>query len=185
MTQNRKWFPNPQAAAEVSKRKNYTGHPELGSQVDGDTWLTPRYILSELGDFDLDPCAAETNRHWVAKRSFTKDDNGLMRPWTGRVFMNPPFSDTARWLRKHAEHELGISLVPASVESEVWRQFVWKRAAAVLLLFGRTRFNNPDGSSTTGRPLRSIALIAWSPADADILRNCRLAGCFLELWDLR
>jgi hypothetical protein len=109
----------------------------------------------------------------------------MSREWTGRVFMNPPFSATSRWLQRHAEHGNGISLVPATVESIVWRSHVWTRAKAVMLLHGRTRFCNPDGSSTTGRPLRSIALIGWTDADAEILRKTSLAGVLLTNWNQR
>lgn len=176
------WRPNPQAMATVSARVEFGGNPLLSTAVDVDTWLTPRFILEQLGDFDLDPCAAETNPFWVAKRSYTVKDNGLEMDWTGRVFMNPPFSNTAPWIKKHAAYAHGISLIPASVESVVWRETVWKRAHAILLLHGRTRFCNPDGSSTTGRPLRSIALIAWNNKDAQILEVTALAGVFLQDW---
>jgi hypothetical protein len=44
------WPANPQAMAAATKRAPYDGDPLL-SQVgfDGDTWLTPRFILSQLG----------------------------------------------------------------------------------------------------------------------------------------
>lgn len=96
--------------------------------------------------------------------------------------MNPPFSNTRAWLRRHARHGRGISLVPATVEATVWQQEVWPKAKAILLLSGRTRFCNPDGSNTTGRPLRSIALIGWSGADMDALSDSKLAGVLLTAW---
>lgn len=173
---------NPQAMAAVSTRQEYTGSADLGQQVDGDTWLTPRWILDQLGFFDLDPCAASPNLKWCAPRFWTKEDDGLGRTWFGRVFMNPPFSNTAVWRNRHAAHGNGISLVPASVESLVWAELVWKHAKAILFLAGRTRFANPDGSSTTGRPLRSVALIAWSDYDKAILERCSIAGVLLRDW---
>ena len=179
------WKANPQAMAAVSRRTEYQGDPRLSEAVDGDTWLTPRYILSQLGDFALDPCAAAQNPTWVCARHYTKDEDGLRRGWKGRVFMNPPFSNTTPWLVRHAEHANGISLVPASFESKVWREIVWKRAVAILLLHGRTRFCNPDGSSTTGRPLRAVSLIAWTLDDAAVLEISSLAGVLLKAWDQR
>jgi phage N-6-adenine-methyltransferase len=171
--------------AAASSRLQFTGTPELAAVVDGDTWLTPRYILDHLGKFDLDPCAASGNPEWCAQNFYTKTVDGLSIDWYGRVFMNPPFSNTAPWIRRHAEHGNGISLVPASVESRVWREIVWKQAHAILLLHGRTRFANPDGSATTGRPLRSIALIAWSSFDARILEDSPFAGVLLKSWNQR
>jgi hypothetical protein len=174
--------------AARTKKIEFGGDPRLSTMVDVDTWMTPQYILGQLGKFDLDPCAAEANPRWTGARFyFSKTSNGLdpRCVWHGRVFMNPPFSNTGPWIRRHAEHGNGISLVPASVESEVWREVVWKKAKAVLLLHGRTRFCNPDGSSTTGRPLRSIALIAWSDYDVDVLEVSTLAGVLLETWHRR
>ena len=175
---------NPQAMANADDRKKvYTGDVRLGSQVDTDTWLTPRFVLSQLGEFDLDPCAAACNPGWTgAKKSITKAENGLECAWVGRVFMNPPFSRTASWLAAHAEHGNGISLVAASVESGVWHKYVWTSAKGILLLRGRTRFCNPDGTTTTGKPLRSIALIAWTEYDASVLFRSDLAGVMLSNW---
>jgi len=170
----------------VSQRLEFTGDDRLGHQADPDTWLTPRYILDQLGAFDLDPCSAEQTPNWTeAKLCLTKMEDGLALRWRGRVFMNPPFSQTSRWLVKHAEHANGISLVPATVESIVWRKYVWQRAKAVLLLHGRTRFCNPDGSTTSGRPLRSIALIAWTEEDWRVLERSKLAGVLVSNWDCR
>lgn len=173
---------NPQAAAAVIARRGYDGHPELGCEVDQDTWLTPRYILDRLGPFDLDPCAAISNPGWVASRFYTKLDDGLTREWCGRVFMNPPFSQTSRWLARHSAHGLGMSLVPSTTESQTWRKCVWHNASAVLLLHGRVRFANPDGSATTGRPLRPVALIAWDSYERGVLERCGLAGVLLTDW---
>lgn len=179
------WVANPQAMAQVTQRQMFSGADELLSHsgVDADTWLTPRWLLDGLGKFDLDPCAAVANPAWVCSSYFTS--GGLEREWTGRVFMNPPYSQTPLWIRKHASHGEGISLVPCSVESKVWREVVWKQARCILLLHGRTRFANPDGSSTTGRPLRSVALIAWNDREADVLTKTRFAGVLLKKWSQR
>lgn len=174
--------PNPQAMAQISKRTEYTGHELLGNFADVDTWLTPRYLLDQLGAFDLDPCAAAQNPAWVAPRFYTKEHDGLRSEWSGRVFMNPPFSNTIPWIERHADHLLGISLVPFRGESQVWRRVVWKRAQAIFLIHGRMRFCNPDGSTTTGRPLGSVALISWTPEEVQTLERITVAGILLTSW---
>ncbi len=186
MTRPTGWKANPQAMASVSTRSTFSGSDSLGKQTCPDTWLTPQFILSQLGKFDLDPCAATENPYWTGcSRSLTVADDGLASEWRGRVFMNPPFSNTIPWLTRHSTHANGISLVPASVESRIWREIVWKNAVGILLLHGRTRFCNPDGSSTNGRPLRSVCLIAWTTHDAVVISDSSLAGVFLKDWNQR
>lgn len=181
MIQKRLFPASPQAMAAVSKRGKSPG-ALAHIEADADTWLTPMWVLDRLGSFDLDPCATEYCPNRTAAKCYTKIHDGLAQKWSGRVFMNPPFSNTAPWLEKHAAHGSGISLVPASVESQVWRRCVWPSAKAVLFMHGRTRFCNPDGSTTTGRPLRSIALIAWSDEDARILAAADFAGVLVTSW---
>lgn len=182
------WKPNPQALSNAGSvpRGSFTGSAELQShQADGDTWLTPKYILDHLGAFDLDPCAAESNPDWAAPRSYTKANNGLALMWSGRVWCNPPFSDVRPWIASSARHGSGVLLVPASVESRTWREIVWPKATAILLLHGRTRFCRPDGSATVGRPLKSIALVTWTQEDAAVLEAAPFAGALLKSWRQR
>ncbi len=175
---------NPQSVCKQVREGRPSGDDRLEQRVDGDTWLTPRWILDRLGWFNLDPCGSSVNPGWTgAPDTILPPDDGLKEAWHGRVFMNPPFSRTKDWLQKHSIHRNGISLVPASVESTVWRKYVWPHANAILLLSGRTKFCNPDGSTTTGRPLRSIALIAWTGFDAQVLVKCGLAGVLIRHWD--
>ena len=58
---------------------------------------TPAYIIDAarrvMGAIDLDPAStAEANRIGQATTFYTREDNGLIRPWYGRVWLNPPFS---------------------------------------------------------------------------------------------
>lgn len=60
-----------------------------------DSHLTPEYIVEPsrrvLGHFDLDPATSEfANRLIRAGTIYTREDDGLVQPWAGRVFLNPP-----------------------------------------------------------------------------------------------
>lgn len=66
-------------------------------------WETPRALFDELdrifGGFNLDPCATEQNAKCA--RFFTREQDGLSQPWTGKVFMNPPYGrEIGNWVRK-------------------------------------------------------------------------------------
>lgn len=158
----------------------------LSRDVDGDTWLTPRWILDHLGGFDLDPCAFIGNPGWTgAAKYFTKADDGLAQEWSGRVFLNPPYSDLVPWMLRMCDHGHGTALIPAAIEGIVWRDRIWKACSAVLFLHGRTRFANPDGSTTTGRPLRSAALVSFGEEDKRILEAAPFAGVYIDRWSSR
>jgi hypothetical protein len=44
-----------------------------------------------MGGIDLDPASClKANRYIKAKRYFTQKDNGYLRDWHGKVFLNPP-----------------------------------------------------------------------------------------------
>jgi hypothetical protein len=73
------------------------------------SWYTPVGIVeaarSVMGAIDLDPCShAEADATVCADRYFTAADDGLVQPWGGRVFVNPPGGLVGKfWLKLLAE----------------------------------------------------------------------------------
>lgn len=140
-----------------------------------DEWLTPRWLVERLagtrrGQFYLDPCAA-VDRPWdTARRHLTVEDNGLTAPWPdSTVWLNPPYSQAERWMRRMAAHDRGTALVFARTETAWWHESVWPHAVGVLFLRGRVRFCEPDGTPgkyTAGGP---SALIAYGAGELDRL----------------
>jgi DNA N-6-adenine-methyltransferase (Dam) len=158
--------------------------------------ITPRWILTALGRFDLDPCAADPRPWDCARRNFTERDDGLSRPWTGRVFLNPPFNryGVDRWIQRMAEHNHGIALLHVRPETE-WFVPCWRHASGMLFLRKRVIFCKPSGDPQTisnpnskhfGKPANSgapVALISFGAKDLQCLRTCGIDGYLLTGWE--
>jgi hypothetical protein len=65
--------------------------------------------LAVMGKIDLDPCSNSLEKPNIpAHQHYTKELDGLNRPWTGRIYLNPPYSETADWVNKLLrEYQLG------------------------------------------------------------------------------
>lgn len=111
-----------------------------------DEWLTPPYILEALGPFDLDPCAP-IERPWdMAEKHYTKKDNGLYLPWSGRVWLNPPYGrETFKWMHRLYTHKNGIALIFARTETKGFHEQIWLKAHSVFFFRGRISFHYVDG----------------------------------------
>jgi phage N-6-adenine-methyltransferase len=132
-----------------------------------EAWATPEEFLRRLhaavGRIDLDPCSpGKLHSRVQAARHYTTREDGLVRDWRGRVFMNPPYGRTiGRWVAKaRSEVEVGhaewvIGLVPARTDTRWWHDHVAGLAHAWLLR-GRLAF----GDGTTPAPFPS-AVVLW------------------------
>ena len=117
-----------------------------------DEWATPQPLFDELdsifGGFTLDPCATPGNAK--CSRFYTRMDDGLSQPWTGRVFMNPPYGrEIGKWVRKAWEESargaLVVCLLPARVDTRWWHEYA--RKGHVHFLQGRLRFGTSRNSA--------------------------------------
>ncbi len=144
-------------------------------------WLTPPEIIRACGDFDLDPCAP-IKRPWdMAKKHYTLADNGLLKPWEGRVWMNPPYgNETARWMERLAKHGNGIALIFVRTETATYFPWVWEYATAILFLRGRLSFYTLEGKrgGPAGAP---SCLIAYGQNNVTALEKCGLRGKLVRL----
>ena len=168
------------SVGETPAEKPYARH-DGWNEGGKDEWLTPPSILSALGSFDLDPCSP-VNRPWpTAAMHYTWKDNGLLKPWEGRVWCNPPYGLVInKWLARMAEHRNGIVMIFARTESEYWHKFVWPHADAYLFLRGRVRFCNVDGTVGPNWGPAPSVLVAYGSQNVEVLRGCGLNGAFLK-----
>lgn len=132
-----------------------------------DHWSTPPRLVSalelEFGEFDLDPCC--TTLSAKAKRYYTPEDDGLALPWFGRVFLNPPYSEIAPWLRKALDElasgvVLVTALLPACTDTRWFHDLVLPRAE-IRFLHGRVEFIGPRDK--IARPKTPSILAIYRP----------------------
>ncbi len=135
----------PQAAL-VSK---FTGNQEN---------YTPKEVIdnvrSVLGDIDLDPASCELSQQTVkAGRHFTEKEDGLSKPWFGRVFLNPPYQQPliADFIDKLIEElphiEAAILLTNNNTDTK-WFVKSARAAALICLTTGRIKFYTEETEGT-------------------------------------
>lgn len=166
----------------MPRRTGMGGHQS--ADMKNDEWLTPPSVLAALGAFDLDPCAPVSPPWPMAARTFTTLIDGLSQPWTGRVWLNPPYGPppiVGPWMKRMVLHNHGTALIFARTETELFFETVWDRATAVLFLRGRLYFHYVDGREANANAGAPSVLAAYGESDADILEGCAIDGQFLRL----
>ena len=147
-----------------------------------DEWITPPYLIRTLGVFDLDPCAAINQPFRTAQKQYTILDDGLCKPWIGRVWLNPPYGKkTKKWMWKLANHGNGIALIFARTETQTFFEHIWPKADAIMFLKGRLRFYHSNGFRAENSAGAPSCLIAYGQNNADALSVCSLEGKFIKL----
>lgn len=191
----------PAEAPGVNRFAGMGSHQSARSETD--VWLTPPALIEALGgwqSFDLDPCAqpdqggepslrsgpGQPLRGPVlptARRIYTEAENGLLLPWEGRVWCNPPYALTlvTAFLGRMAGHGCGTALIFARTETDAFFRFVWGAASGLLFLRGRLNFHRPDGSRAAANGGAPSVLVAYGEDDRDILAAAPIDGAFVPL----
>ena len=172
--------PAPVPPAPVETR------PHVANNAGNNEWYTPpEYIAAAvevMGGIDLDPATSEAANTVVgAARIFTAQDDGLLRFWQGRVWMNPPYASelVGRFADKLALHASAgdvteaIVLVNNATET-AWFNTLAGVASAVVFPRGRVRFWEPGGALSA--PLQGQAVIYIGPSPAKFLDAFRRFG---------
>ena len=112
----------------------------------------------------------------TAAKRYTAQDNGLIQPWEGRVWLNPPYGrEIDAWMEKMALHRNGIALTFARTETVIWHQHIWPIADAILFIRGRLNFHKPDGTRAKANAGAPSALIAYGIENANRLNASGIA----------
>ena len=124
-------------------------------------WYTPAVYIDAardcMGGIDLDPASCEAANAIVqADRFFALEDDGLVQPWVGRVWLNPPYTSKAMagFVDRFAAHDHGCILVNTVTET-AYGQILLQACPVVCFHAGRISFSSPHGqkagSGTVGQ----------------------------------
>ena len=127
-----------------------------------DNWSTPQDFFDKLNDefhFTLDVCADETNHK--CEHYYTKEIDGLSRPWIGTVWCNPPYGrKIGEWVRRALFASVAgntvVMLLPARTDTKWFHDYIYKRDnVEIRFIKGRLKF----GGCKNSAPFPSMVVI--------------------------
>lgn len=163
--------------------KGIGGH-HTGEKKDNSTWITPKYIIDALGEFDTDPATPEEGMPWpTATVMYKPSEDGLLKPWRGRIWLNPPYASTeiTKWMKRMSLYNNGIALVFARTETKFFQKYVFQKATSILFISGRLTFHHSNGEKAKGTGGAPSVLIAYGEENSRVLEKCGIPGMFLKL----
>lgn len=156
-----------------------TNGAHVGYATGESEWYTPaEYIEAAravMGGVDLDPATVVVANDVVgAARIYTLAEDGLTKPWEGRVWMNPPYAQPAvmefceKLARHYSEGDVTEACVMVNNATETrWFHVLIPIASAICFPLGRIKFWHPDRESA---PLQGQAII-YIGANGDRFRE--------------
>lgn len=119
-----------------------------------DKWQTPPKLYEELHrefNFNFDPCPITWN---------TGDPDGLEIEWGTSTFVNPPYSNVARWIEKaHTEWKKGkqvVMLINAITDTKAFHEYIYNKSGVeIRFIKGRVSFidpSNPNKKQPSPKP---------------------------------
>lgn len=123
-------------------------------------WETPREFFENLDEefhFNLDVCALPENAK--CERYYTPNEDGLLQPWKGTAWCNPPYGrHVGNWVKKGAEEaaegNVVVMLLPARTDTRWFHEYIYGKAETRFVK-GRLKF----GESKTGAPFPSMVVV--------------------------
>jgi len=146
-----------------------------------DEWATPREFFEALDrefHFKTDAAATPENTqcaHWFGRPMNEDDGNALDWPWWldygyGPYWLNPPYSQVRRWVKKAATEARNgctvVCLVPARTDTKWFHEQIydatahrWRPGVEVRFVKGRLKF----GAGKNSAPFPSMVVIFRPP----------------------
>lgn len=167
------------------------GKPHVTNNSGEVEWYTPPDIIEAarevLGEIDLDPASCKKAQAIVrAREFFTIDDDGLSRDWSGRVWLNPPYSAglVSKFTDKLLEHvaagDIRASIVLVNnCTDTAWFQLLASSAAAICFTAGRIKFLSDDMQASKS-PLQGQAIVYHGGRAAAFRKRFSAIGLVME-----
>lgn len=128
-----------------------------------DNWSTPQDFFDKLNDefhFTLDVCADENNHK--CEHYYTKEIDGLSRPWIGAIWCNPPYGrKIGEWVRRaYISSNIGsatvVMLLPARTDTRWFHDYIYNKSnIEIRFIKGRLKF----GGCKNSAPFPSMVVI--------------------------
>lgn len=115
-----------------------------------DYWQTPKHVYSRSW---FDPCPSNPTF------------NGLVEPWTGDVFCNPPYSEIEKWIDKALSERIQGRCGVIALLLPNWTDRAWFQKISHCDIFfsaGRLSFLDPNTGESPYNP-RFGSMIVFIP----------------------
>jgi len=164
-------IPREQRVAYAQQERS---QPHVAHNSGNNEWYTPpQYIDAArqvMGEIDLDPASSGIANEIVQARTYyTAQESGLERDWSGRMWMNPPYSSDliggfADKLAYHVqEGDVTEACVLVNNATETgWFNTLMSVAECVCLIRGRVKFIDENGRPS-GAPLQGQVVLYSGP----------------------
>ena len=153
-------------------------------------WYTPiEYIEAArltMGTIDLDPASCDAANETVkAKTYYTEEQDGLIQPWFGTVWLNPPYSQPLvsqfcdllvdNYLKGNIKQ--ACVLVNNATETKFYQNML-NHCSAVCFIKGRVKFVDKNGESK-GSPLQGQTVLYFGKETTCFVENFSYFGATL------
>lgn len=145
-----------------------------------DVWQTPDWLWEGIderisGGISLDPCAGPDTNIGDANLYIGRGQDGLNQDYFGNVFINPPFSEKADWLKHVVEqrenYDTCFVVTPDSTDVKSWwHKYIVPHADRVWFPYGRVSYYDPVEEEVKDSPSFGSAVSIFGSSPPELIK---------------